>query len=288
MVSPPTAGASRMWRIEPSGGVWRKVTSVCHHEARSSRPSMGRTSGLPSSDGITGWAGRHLAELPGEVGLDVGARGPGRGRTAPGARPSAARTSATTASPSGRLRSRPCTSAPMTGEIALMSSPVVSAMASIVPQAPHCHNPCRPTAAPGRVQGPGGPGGSPAPAPHIVWRATGCRTGGSRAARSRWRTARGRATMAGSGTAALRRSWRRFRRRPAGVQAVALVLVIAVVGGAVYGITASSSSKATGSESAGAARRRQRPAAARGRQRAGARQAQRRGRGRGVDEHAGG
>ncbi len=63
-------------------------------------------------------------------------------------------------------------------------------------------------------------------------------------------SARGRATMAGSGTAALRRSWRRFRRRPAGVQAVALVLVIAVVGGAVYGITASSSSKATGSESA--------------------------------------
>ena len=38
--------------------------------------------------------------------------------------------------------------------------------------------------------------------------------------------------MAGSG--ALKRSWRRFRRRPAGVQAVALVLVIAVVAGAVY------------------------------------------------------
>ena len=54
MVSPPTAGASRMWRIDPSGGVWRKVTSVCHHEARSSRPSMFKTSGFPSIDGMTG------------------------------------------------------------------------------------------------------------------------------------------------------------------------------------------------------------------------------------------
>ena len=50
--------------------------------------------------------------------------------------------------------------------------------------------------------------------------------------------------MASSGPgAALRRSWRRLRRRPAGVQVVALVVVIAVVGGAVYGITAASSKK---------------------------------------------
>jgi hypothetical protein len=51
--------------------------------------------------------------------------------------------------------------------------------------------------------------------------------------------------MAGSG--ALKRSWRRFRRRPAGVQAVALVLVIAVVAGAVYGITGTSPKKSAGS-----------------------------------------
>jgi len=51
--------------------------------------------------------------------------------------------------------------------------------------------------------------------------------------------------MAGSG--ALKRSWRRFRRRPAGVQAVALVLVIAVVAGVVYGITATSPKKSAGS-----------------------------------------
>ena len=57
MVSPPTVGASRMCRIEPSGGVPRNVTSVCHHDARSSRPSMGRTSEFPSIEGMTGCAG---------------------------------------------------------------------------------------------------------------------------------------------------------------------------------------------------------------------------------------
>ena len=45
---------------------------MCHHEARSSRPSMVSTSGWPSIDGITGWAGVDLAELAGEVGLLVG------------------------------------------------------------------------------------------------------------------------------------------------------------------------------------------------------------------------
>ncbi|HLN41014.1 MAG TPA: ABC transporter substrate-binding protein, partial [Acidimicrobiales bacterium] len=49
---------------------------------------------------------------------------------------------------------------------------------------------------------------------------------------------------------ALRRQWRRLRRRPAGVQVVALVVVIAVIGGAVYGITATSSKK-TANGSAG-------------------------------------
>src|SRR5579863_10660682 len=52
--------------------------------------------------------------------------------------------------------------------------------------------------------------------------------------------------MAGSG-AAFKRSWRRFRRRPAGVQVVAFVLVIAVVAGVVYGITATSPKKSAGS-----------------------------------------
>jgi Periplasmic binding protein len=50
--------------------------------------------------------------------------------------------------------------------------------------------------------------------------------------------------MAGSGSAALKRSWRRFRRRPGSVQAMAVVLVLAVVGGAVYGITGTSSKNA--------------------------------------------
>jgi ABC-type branched-subunit amino acid transport system substrate-binding protein len=48
----------------------------------------------------------------------------------------------------------------------------------------------------------------------------------------------------GSGTT-LKRSWRRFRRRSAGVQVVALLLVIAVVGGAVYGISRTSSKTPT-------------------------------------------
>ena len=62
--------------------------------------------------------------------------------------------------------------------------------------------------------------------------------------------------MAGSGTAALKRSWRRFRRRPAGVQVVAFVVVIAVVAGAVFGITGTSSKKPRGR--AGRRRRRHR------------------------------
>ncbi len=50
--------------------------------------------------------------------------------------------------------------------------------------------------------------------------------------------------MASSGPGAtLTRSWRRFRRRPGGVQAGAILIVIAVIGGAVYGITGTSSSK---------------------------------------------
>ena len=82
MVSPPTAGASRMCRIEPSGGVWRKVTSVCHHEARSSRPSMLSTSGLPSSDGITGWAGVTSPNCRAKSACTSGARSwPGKNST---------------------------------------------------------------------------------------------------------------------------------------------------------------------------------------------------------------
>ena len=44
--------------------------------------------------------------------------------------------------------------------------------------------------------------------------------------------------------AALKRSWRRLRRRPVGIQVGALVVVIAVVAGAVYAVTASSSTNA--------------------------------------------
>ena len=60
--------------------------------------------------------------------------------------------------------------------------------------------------------------------------------------------------MANGGPGAvLKRSWRRLRRRPAGTQAVALVVVLAVAGGAVYGISAGTSSGAgTGSGSTGA------------------------------------
>src|SRR5580658_152615 len=58
--------------------------------------------------------------------------------------------------------------------------------------------------------------------------------------------------MASSVPAALKRSWRRFRRRPAGVQVVAFVLVIAVVGGAVYGITGTSSPSKAASTGSGA------------------------------------
>ena len=88
--------------------------------------------------------------------------------------------------------------------------------------------------------------------------------------------------MASSGPAALRRSWRRFRRRSAAVQVVALILVIAVVGGAVYGITASTK-KTTPNAAAGSGGQRQRGC----RQRVGAGQAQRRERRPGVDEQPG-
>ena len=37
-------------------GVWRNVTSVCHQLARSTLPSMARTSGLSSIEGSTGCA----------------------------------------------------------------------------------------------------------------------------------------------------------------------------------------------------------------------------------------
>ena len=43
----------------------------------------------------------------------------------------------------------------------------------------------------------------------------------------------------------MKRSWRRFRRRPGGVQAVALLVVIAAIGGGVYGITGTSSKTGT-------------------------------------------
>jgi hypothetical protein len=60
----------------------------------------------------------------------------------------------------------------------------------------------------------------------------------------------------GGPAAALRRSWRRLRRRPAGAQVGALVLVLAIVGGAVYGVTAGTSKKSAapvaGSGGAGA------------------------------------
>ena len=45
----------------------------------------------------------------------------------------------------------------------------------------------------------------------------------------------------GSGTF-VKRSWRRFRRRPMRTQAVSWVLLLVIVGGVVFGITASSSS----------------------------------------------
>jgi Periplasmic binding protein len=48
----------------------------------------------------------------------------------------------------------------------------------------------------------------------------------------------------GSGNFA-KRSWRRFRRRPMRIQVVSWVLLLVVVGGVVFGITASSSSKVT-------------------------------------------
>ena len=50
--------------------------------------------------------------------------------------------------------------------------------------------------------------------------------------------------MAGSSPAAtFRRSWRRLRRRPVGVQIFTVLVVLAVVGGIVYGVTSSSPAK---------------------------------------------
>jgi hypothetical protein len=53
--------------------------------------------------------------------------------------------------------------------------------------------------------------------------------------------------MAGSGPTALKRSWRRFRRRPGGVQVVALVVVIVVVAGVVFAVAGTSPKKTAGS-----------------------------------------
>ena len=57
MVSPPTSG--HVEHVEDRAerpGSRRKVTSVCHQLARSSWPSMARTSGCSSMAGSTGWA----------------------------------------------------------------------------------------------------------------------------------------------------------------------------------------------------------------------------------------
>ncbi len=52
--------------------------------------------------------------------------------------------------------------------------------------------------------------------------------------------------MAASGSGSfVKRSWRRFRRRPMGTQAVSWVLLLVIVGGVVFGITASSSTSKT-------------------------------------------
>src|ERR1700681_3653688 len=58
--------------------------------------------------------------------------------------------------------------------------------------------------------------------------------------------------MASSGPATgLKRSWRRLRRRPVGMQLGVLLVVIAVIGGAVYGITSGTSAKKKGNPATG-------------------------------------
>jgi hypothetical protein len=52
------------------------------------------------------------------------------------------------------------------------------------------------------------------------------------------------AASSSSGGSYAKRTWRRFRRRPMRIQAISWVLLLVVVGGVVFGITASSSSKA--------------------------------------------
>ena len=48
--------------------------------------------------------------------------------------------------------------------------------------------------------------------------------------------------MAASGSGSfVKRSWRRFRRRPMSTQAFSWVLLLVIVGGVVFGVTASSS-----------------------------------------------
>ena len=101
---------------------------------------MFRTSGFPSIDGITGWAGVTSPNCRPKSAWTSGARS-WSGKNNTRCRHSAARTSATTLSPKGRERSRPRTSAPMLGEIALMSRPVVNAIGSIVPHPSDRHNP---------------------------------------------------------------------------------------------------------------------------------------------------
>src|SRR5579862_7569456 len=219
IVSPPTGGSVRMWRIDPRGGVPRKVTSVCHHEARSSRPSMGRTWGWPSRDSMTGWAGVTSPNCPANAAWASGERSWSMKKSTRW-RPNAARTWATVSSPRGSARSRPAISAPMFD---------VSGLISSVP-----------------------PGGMPPWCPAEVAGTTAIQLAGRRR-RNLWRLSgpvgtrasgavRGKTMATGGPGAAVGRQWRRLRRRSMGAQVGTLVVVVAIVAGVAYAVASGGSS----------------------------------------------
>ena len=155
MVSPPTVGASRMCRIEPERRRGQEGDVGVPPRGPVLTPVDGEHLGVALDGGDHGVGRRHLAELAGEVGLHLGAQvlvGEEQHQVSAQRGPHLGHHVVARAGGTGR---GPRTSAPMLGEIALMSRPVATSTRSIVPQ--------RSTAATTRPVP-----GAARPTPHIV------------------------------------------------------------------------------------------------------------------------
>ena len=114
-------------------GVSRKVTSVCHQLARSTLPSMARTSRLSGMEGRTGWASVTWPNWRAKSACCSADSDWSRKKTT-WCVLRACRTAATTSGPSGDEMSTPEISAPMVGERGCTLSEVVVDTEAIVPE----------------------------------------------------------------------------------------------------------------------------------------------------------